>query len=80
MEQNTKLATELLSQIKKDKQRWFIIAIVELIILISIIGLFVWYISLPVDVGSVNQSVGNDGYNQVISGEAYGSDTDSYED
>ena len=48
MENNT-LATELLHEIKASAKRWFIIAIAELVIIVMIIGTFIWYLTLPVD-------------------------------
>lgn len=50
MENN--LATELLKELKAGAKRWFIIAMVELVIIVSmVIGIF-WYISLPVEEGT----------------------------
>jgi len=43
------LATELLKEIQISAKRWFIIAIVELLIILSMAGGFVWYLSLPID-------------------------------
>ena len=48
MEEKT-LATELLHELKASSKRWFIIAVIELVIIVTIIGAFLWYISLPVD-------------------------------
>ena len=43
------LATELLKEVQISAKRWFIIAIVELLIILSMAGGFVWYLSLPID-------------------------------
>ena len=67
MENNT-LATELLHEIKASAKRWFIIAIAELVIIVMIIGTFIWYLTLPIDESLVDISndagittyVGND--------------------
>ena len=71
------LATELLKQIKLDKKRWFIIAMVELFIIFALIGIFFWYISLPIDADSVEQSVDGTGVNQVAGGNIYGGNSES---
>ena len=70
---NDNLATELLKQIKADKKRWFIIALVELAIILIITGIFVWYISLPIDMGDIQQAVDGGDYNQLVGGDLYGS-------
>ena len=51
MEENTtySLASELLHETKLSARRWFIAFIVVLVLWFSTIGLFVWYISLPVE-------------------------------
>ena len=43
------LATELMHELKLNAKRWFIIAIVELVIILSMAAGFVWYLSLPID-------------------------------
>ena len=43
------LATELLHELKRSTQRWFAIALAELVILIAVLLAFLWYISLPVE-------------------------------
>lgn len=76
MEQDS-LATELLKQIKADKKRWFIIALVELFIIFAITGIFIWYISLPVEDGNISQSADDNSYNQIVGGDVYGGETDN---
>ena len=44
-----RFATELLHEVKMNGRRWFVIAMVELGIILLLTGIFVWYISLPVD-------------------------------
>ena len=56
------LATELLHEIKASAKRWFIIAIVELILILAMAGGFVWYISLPVDDVAIENDSGNANY------------------
>ena len=43
------LATELLHELKASAKRWFIIAVIELFIILAMAGGFVWYLSLPID-------------------------------
>jgi len=58
------LATELLHELKASAKRWFIIAVIELFIILSMAGGFIWYMSLPVedDVVSVESEDGNANY------------------
>lgn len=52
------LAYEMLKEVKASARRWFIIALVELCIIIGIVGVFIWYISLPTEeVTSYEQSI-----------------------
>lgn len=48
MEKET-LATEMLKELKSNAKRWFIISIIELILLLSTIIIFVWYINQPIE-------------------------------
>lgn len=43
------LATELLHELKASAKRWFIIAVIELFIILGIAGGFILYLSLPVE-------------------------------
>ena len=43
------LATEMLHELKAQSKRWFIIAVIELIIIIATTGIFVWYINQPIE-------------------------------
>lgn len=58
------LATELLHELKASAKRWFIIAVIELIVILSMTGGFIWYMSLPVEdeVVSVESEDGNANY------------------
>ena len=58
------LATELLHELKASAKRWFIIAVIELIVILSMAGGFIWYMSLPVEdeVVSVESEDGNANY------------------
>lgn len=46
---NENLALEMLKELKSNARRWFTIAIVELIIILGITGMFIWYVNQPVD-------------------------------
>lgn len=43
------LATELLHELKQASKRWFIAFLTILILWFATIGVFIWYISLPVE-------------------------------
>lgn len=71
--QHEPLATELLREVKASSKRWFIIALVELIIILSVVGLFIWYITLPDDEYQIEQAADENSYNQIIGGDYNGS-------
>lgn len=76
------LATELLHELKASAKRWFIIAVIELIVILSMAGGFIWYLSLPVEdeVVSVESEddnanyVGNDLTGAIYNGESKGAE------
>lgn len=81
--ENEKFATELLHEVKASAKRWFIAFLVVLGLWFATIGVFIWYISLPVEeeyeIAEVQQEADNSSYNQVVggdynSGETEGSD------
>lgn len=53
-----KLATELLHEIKVAAKRWFIAFLVVTVLWFATIGVFIWYISLPVE--DIETSIEND--------------------
>lgn len=61
MDTNT-LASEMLSELKATSKRWFIAFIVTLCLWFATIGVFIWYISLPVDEVSIENEDGNANY------------------
>lgn len=82
------LATELLHEIKSSARRWFVIAMVELCIIIGLgIGIL-WYLSLPAETVETEYSqememddMENSTATQVIGGNYNGKDeTDLQED
>ena len=67
------LATELLHEVKASAKRWFIAFIIVLCLWFATIGVFVWYISLPVEVtDSVEQQSDNNSNNYVVGGDYNG--------
>ena len=59
---NETLATELIRELKAQSKRWFIIAMVELGVIVAIVVAFFWYFSLPVDEISIENEDGNANY------------------
>ena len=53
-EENMTLATELLHEVKATSRRWFIAFLIVLTLWFATIGVFIWYISLPVEVESID--------------------------
>lgn len=43
------LATELLHEVKRSAQRWFFVALAEMVIIIFMLLGFLWYMSLPIE-------------------------------
>ena len=71
------LATELLREVKAGAKRWFIAFIVVLCLWFATIGVFIWYISLPVEEYSIDQSADDNSSNMVVGGNNYGSQTEN---
>lgn len=75
--ENETLAMELLHELKRSAKRWFIIAIIELVILVGVILSFMWYISLPVEEQySIDQEASDRSFN-LIGGDYNGGETES---
>ena len=71
MEEN--LATELLKEVKAQSKRWFTAFIVVLLLWFATIGIFIWYISLPIEEYDVAQDASYGERNiQVVGGSNYG--------
>ena len=49
MKEEESLATEMLRELKANSKRWFIISIVELVLLLFTIILFIAYLNTPVE-------------------------------
>ena len=76
MEERSTLASELLHELKLSARRWFIIAVIELVILVSLVGGFIWYISLPVEDYSLEQVTEQGGDNFNVGGDYNGTTED----
>lgn len=64
-----RFATELLKEIKANAKRWFIAFCVMVAVEIATIFGFLWYITLPVEEGTVyTQESDDSSYNQIIGG------------
>ena len=64
---NESLALEMLRELKNNSKRWFIIAVIELLIILGITGIFVWYINQPVEeVITYEQEAETEGTNSPI--------------
>lgn len=77
MEEKT-LATELLHELKASAKRWFIAFIIMVVLEVLTIGGFLWYIILPVEEYTYEQSaedIQDSDVRQFIGGEDYGNST-----
>ena len=77
MQNSGTLATELLHEVKKSGQRWFIAFLIVLGLWFATIGVFIWYISLPVEEYTISQDADDNSNNMIVGGDNYGSKTDS---
>ena len=78
----TKLATEILEEVKRNTKRWFWAFVLMVIIEVGTIVGFLWYISLPVEQEQVqidNQD-GNANYiGHDLTGDLYNGEVDNNE-
>lgn len=66
-------ATELLREIKTHSRRWFIAFLTVLMLWFTTIGLFIWYISLPIEEYDIVQDASRGEHNiQIMGGSKYG--------
>lgn len=66
------LAYELLQESKLQTKRWFMIAVLELCLILAMTGLFIWYISLPVEEYVIEQDTDTGGSNYNVGGDYNG--------
>lgn len=69
---NQTLASEMLHELKASNRRWFIAFLVVLALWFGTIGVFIWYISLPVEETVVEQSAEGDSNSLVGVGDLNG--------
>lgn len=66
------LATELMKELKLSSRRWFIAFIIALVFWFTTIGIFLWYISLPVEEVTIENDDGDASYignnNSIVGG------------
>lgn len=71
--ENENFATELLHELKQINKRWFIAFITVLVLWFATIGVFIWYISLPVEEYDIVQDANYGERNiQIVGGSNYG--------
>ena len=75
MEEDRTLATELLHELKQSSKRWFTAFIIVLALWFATIGIFIWYIGLPVD--EIDYEIAQDSQYgerniQIVGGSNYG--------
>lgn len=75
---NENFATELLHEVKASSKRWFIAFITVLMLWFATIGIFIWYISLPVEETeyTVDQEANDRSFN-LIGGDYNGGEAES---
>lgn len=79
-EEGTTLASEILHELKCSAKRWFILAMVELVIILAMVAGIVYYLTLPVDYETVTVEnedgtanyIGNDLNGRLINGKDNG--------
>lgn len=58
--ENQTLATEMLSELKATGRRWFIAFLVVLALWFATIGVFIWYLALPIEEVTIEQDTDGD--------------------
>ena len=71
--QETTLASEMLSELKRQNRRLFI----ALLVALAIIGDFIVYLSLPIEEVTVSQEVDGEANQLIGLGDYYGGETNS---
>lgn len=69
MNENGTLASELLREVKASAKRWFIISMVELLMLLGMGTALIWYMTLPAEEYNVKQESTQGSYNIINTGE-----------
>ena len=76
---NETLATEMLRELKANSKRWFIAFLVALGLWFATIGVFFWYISLPIEEVEIEQYTDGDANTLVGIGDNNADNTESNE-
>lgn len=76
--ENQTLASEMLSELKASNRRWFIAFLIVLVLWFATMGVFFWYISLPVNETVVDQYTEGDANSIVGIGDLYGNSSENY--
>ena len=58
--ENQTLATEMLRELKANGRKWFIAFLVMLGLWFATIGVFIWYLSLPIEEVTIEQDTEGD--------------------
>lgn len=58
--ENQTLATEMLRELKDHRRMWFIAFLVMLVLWFATIGVFIWYLSLPIEEVTIEQDTEGD--------------------
>ncbi len=58
--ENQTLATEMLRELKGHRRMWFIAFLVMLVLWFATIGVFIWYLSLPIEEVTIEQDTEGD--------------------
>lgn len=67
--EGTTLATEIFQELKASARRWFIAFLVMVAVEICTVAGFLWYISLPVEEYSIDQTTDTGGDNYAVGGD-----------
>lgn len=67
----------MLHELKASNRRWFIAFIVVLVLWFATIGIFIWYVSLPVDEYTIDQYSDGDTNTMIGVGDLYGNPSES---
>ena len=63
--ENETLAMEILHELKASAKRWFIAFLTVLVLWFATIGVFIWYISLPVEEYTIEQEATDRSFNNI---------------
>lgn len=80
-EEGMSLATEILQELRASARRWFIAFLVMLVVEICTVAGFLWYLSLPTEEYTVDQTTDTGGDNYAVGGDySYGTTEDNVQE